>query len=92
VPGAVRHEEPPMKRIADKQAVRIADDGEASWPDLPPINTLRWNAGRKAQVVAAVEAGMLSVAQACRRYGLSPEEFQEWQRRYDAPDRPRDWH
>jgi hypothetical protein len=31
--------------------------------------------GRKAEVVAAVRAGLLSLEDACRRYDLSTEEF-----------------
>ena len=47
---------------------------------LPPPDTTRWVAGRKAQVVAAVEAGLLSLDEALARYGLSLEEFSGWQR------------
>ena len=49
---------------------------------LPPASTTRWVASRKAAVVAAVRAGLLTVMEACRRYGLSREEFAEWERRY----------
>jgi transposase-like protein len=51
---------------------------------LPPITTTRWVARRKAAVVAAVENGLLTMIEACRRYGLSPEEFAEWERHYKA--------
>ena len=51
---------------------------------LPPVATKRWVAGRKAAVVAAVQGGLLTIAEACRRYGLSPEEFAEWERHYEA--------
>ena len=47
---------------------------------LPPITTRRWVARRKAEVVAAVHAGMLSALEACRRYRLSPEEFRVLQK------------
>jgi len=36
--------------------------------ELPPTNTLRWVARRKAAVVAAVSSGMLTIEEACRRY------------------------
>src|SRR5688500_20306835 len=39
----------------------------------------RWSAQRKAEVVAAVEAGALSLEQACGRYQLTAEEFASWQ-------------
>lgn len=50
---------------------------------LPPPDTRRWVASRKAQVVAAVESGRISLAEAMERYSLSLEEFQSWQRALD---------
>lgn len=47
---------------------------------LPPADLKRWVPRRKAEVVAAVSGGMLSLAEACDRYGLSLEEFAGWQR------------
>jgi hypothetical protein len=48
--------------------------------DLPPTHEKRWGAKRKAQVVTAVESGLLSLGEARRRYALSVEEFVTWQR------------
>jgi len=48
--------------------------------DLPPPNTQRWVIRRKAEVVAAVRNGLLSLEEACLRYKLSLEEFLSWQR------------
>jgi len=48
--------------------------------DLPSPNTKRWVARRKAQVVLAVQAGVISLTDACERYSLSVEEFLCWQR------------
>jgi len=48
--------------------------------DLPPPNTKRWVIRRKAEVVAAVQGGLLSLEDACERYTLSLEEFLSWQR------------
>lgn len=50
---------------------------------LPPPSTTRWVVRRKAEVVAAVSGGLLSVDQACARYGLTLEEFATWQRAVD---------
>jgi hypothetical protein len=47
---------------------------------LPPADTERWVARRKAQVVAAVQAGLLSLDEALARYKLTLEEFTGWQR------------
>ncbi len=51
--------------------------------DLPPPDTKRWVIRRKAEVVAAVRGGLLSLEEACARYGLSVEEFLAWQRSLD---------
>jgi hypothetical protein len=46
--------------------------------DLPPPDTKRWVASRKAVIVAAVRAGRITLEEACRRYRLSIEEFDAW--------------
>jgi len=51
--------------------------------DLPSPNTKRWVVRRKAEVVAAVNGGLLSVDEACKRYDLTLEEFASWQRAVD---------
>ena len=48
--------------------------------DLPPPGITRWVIHRKAQVVAAVQAGALSLEEVCARYSVSVEEFQSWQK------------
>ena len=47
--------------------------------DLPPPATKRWVIRRKAEVVAAVRGGLLTLEEACARYSLSIEEFLSWQ-------------
>ena len=48
-------------------------------PDhLPPPDTKRWTARRKASVVAAVLSRMITVDDVCQRYGLSIDEFLSW--------------
>ena len=56
--------------------------------DLPPPNTKRWVARRKAAVVAAVRAGVITLEEACRRYELSEEEFLAWQRVFEVHGLP----
>ena len=51
--------------------------------DLPPPNTRRWVVRRKAEVVAAVNGGLLSIEDVLERYGLTLEEFASWQRAVD---------
>lgn len=55
---------------------------------LPAPSTSRWVVRRKAEVVAAVNGGLLSVDEACERYGLSLEEFASWQRAVDRSGMP----
>ena len=52
--------------------------------DLPPPNTKRWVIRRKAEVVAGVRAGLITLEEACRRYSLSIDEFVSWQHQLDA--------
>ena|SRR5579883_77940 len=66
----------PVGRPNDELAARLAD--------LPPANTKRWVIRRKAEVVAAVRSGMISLEDACNRYKLSIEEFLSWQRLIDS--------
>jgi hypothetical protein len=52
--------------------------------DLPPPDTKRWVIRRKAEVVAGVRAGLITIEEACERYTLSIEEFLSWQRLIDS--------
>ena len=47
--------------------------------DLPSPRTKRWVSRRKAQVVAAVEGGLITLEEACRRYALTVDEFHTWE-------------
>jgi hypothetical protein len=52
--------------------------------DLPPPDTKRWVARRKAAVVNAVRNGEMNIEDACRYYMLSTEEFAAWERAIEA--------
>jgi hypothetical protein len=56
--------------------------------DLPPPGTHRWVIRRKAEVVAAVRGGLLSLEDACGRYSLTVEEYLSWQRSIDRHGLP----
>ena len=58
--------------------------GPRSVDDLPSPNTKRWVIRRKAEVVAGVRTGVISLEEASRRYKLSIEEFLSWQRMIDS--------
>lgn len=47
--------------------------------DLPPPGTTRWVIRRKAEIVAAVEGGLLTLDDACERYNLTLQEFMAWE-------------
>ncbi|MCB1434829.1 MAG: DUF1153 domain-containing protein, partial [Alphaproteobacteria bacterium] len=51
--------------------------------DLPPPGNQPWVIRRKAEVVAAVRGGLLSLEEACERYVLTVEEYLSWQRSID---------
>ena len=58
----------------------VGPDGTVlTMADLPPPNTSRWVASRKAVVVTAVRGGLIDLEQACERYALTVEEFLSWE-------------
>lgn len=64
-----------------RPAIVIGPLGEPlTLESLPPRDTKRWGVRRKAEVVAAVTGGLLTIAEACERYDLTLEEFISWQR------------
>ena len=67
----------------------IGPDGRAlTVGDLPPRNTKRWVTRRKAELVAAVRGGLLSLDEACERYALTIDEFLSWQTPLDRHGLP----
>jgi len=53
---------------------------QMSLEDLPAPSTKRWVIRRKAEVVAGVRGGLLTLDEACNRYNLTVDEFRSWQR------------
>lgn len=58
--------------------VVLPDGTKLTRSDLPPMDTQRWVARRKATVVAAVDNGLIEATEACRMYRLSDEELDLW--------------
>ncbi len=57
----------------------IGPDGQRlTKADLPPMDTKRWVIRRKAEVVAAVRGGLITMEEALERYGISEEEYHTW--------------
>ena len=72
-----------------KPARVIGPLGESLTLDsLPPPSTKRWVVRRKAEVVAAVNGGLLTIDDVCARYDLTLEEFASWQRAVDRSGMP----
>ena len=70
---------------APRGLVVIGPDGRClTRNDLPPANTKRWVIRRKAEVVAGVRAGLITLSEACKRYSLSIDEFLSWQHQLDS--------
>jgi Protein of unknown function (DUF1153) len=67
-----------LKKVDGPRAVRLADGSVMTRADLPPADTRRWVASRKAAVVRGVRLGLISQAEALKTYGLSEEEFLGW--------------
>lgn len=67
-----------LKKVEGPRAVTLPDGSVMTRADLPPENTRRWVASRKAAVVRGVLSGLISESDARKRYALSEEELQEW--------------
>ena len=73
-----------QSREANSKSYVLGPCGEVlTRESLPSAHTKRWVARRKAEVVAAVRGGLLTLDEACERYRLTAEEFMAWQ---DAMD------
>jgi hypothetical protein len=70
--------------MGDELLLADPDNEQMTEADLPPPDTKRWVMRRKAEVVAGVRSGLISLEEACRRYTLSVEEFLSWQRLIDS--------
>ncbi len=72
-----------LKKVDGPRAVRLPDGSIMTRADLPPANTRRWVASRKAAVVRGVDYHLIPLAEALSTYGLSEEEFMEWKTAVD---------
>ena len=67
-----------LKRVDGPRQVTLPDGSILTRADLPPPDTRRWVARRKAVVVKAVVYGLIPEKEALERYDLSEEEFAQW--------------
>ncbi len=72
------HEKPSKPRHV------VGLDGQSLTLDnLPPADIKRWTIRRKAEVVLAVQAGLITPRKVCERYCMSIEELWSWGRLLD---------
>ena len=67
-----------LRREKGPVFVTLPDGSKLTRSDLPPADTRRWVARRKATVVAAVDNGLIAAQEACEMYRLSEEELEIW--------------
>ena len=68
-----------LKKIDGPRSVTLPDGSVMTRADLPDASTRRWVASRKALVVKAVLAGLIARDNALEMYGLSDDEYSEWE-------------
>jgi hypothetical protein len=92
IPGRERPEAAPISGARADDARPTSVPGPLGQPitmeTLPPADTRRWVVRRKAEVIAAIRGGLLTAAEACARYRLSPEELELWQESLDRAGVP----
>jgi len=67
-----------LRKIQGLRVVKLPDGTTLSRSDLPPPDTYRWVASRKARVVQAVKHGLISEDEALEIYQLSADELSSW--------------
>lgn len=67
-----------LKKVDGPRAVTLPDGTILTRSDLPPKETHRWVASRKAVVVQAVAYGLVPRSEVLERYDLSEEELDLW--------------
>jgi hypothetical protein len=68
-----------LRKVDGPRSVTLADGSIMTRADLPSPETVRWVASRKAAVVRAVAAGLISRETAMKTWSLSEEEFESWE-------------
>ena len=67
-----------LHKVEGPRSVTLPDGTVLTRADLPPKDTTRWVASRKAIVVRGVVYGLITLSDAKKHYGLSDEEFNSW--------------
>jgi hypothetical protein len=67
-----------VKKTKGPNYVTLPNGRKLTRSELPPRDTKRWVASRKARVVLAVQAGLVDRGEVCDMYDLSEEELESW--------------
>lgn len=67
-----------IKKMDGPRVVRLPDGSTLSRADLPPRDTVRWVASRKAVVIKAIKHDLITREEALARWSLSDEELDAW--------------
>ena len=67
-----------LKKVDGPRAVTLPDGTILTRADLPPVQTRRWVASRKALIVHALSYGLIERDEVLDRYDLSDEELDLW--------------
>ncbi|KEO60682.1 DUF1153 domain-containing protein [Thioclava indica] len=67
-----------LKKVDGPRAVTLPDGTILTRADLPPAQTRRWVASRKALIVQALAHGLIERGEVIDRYELSDEELDIW--------------
>jgi hypothetical protein len=68
-----------LRKVDGPRAVTLSDGRVMTRADLPGPETRRWVASRKAAVVRAVTAGLITRSWAIETYQLSDDEYSAWE-------------
>ena len=69
-----------LKKTVSPRVVALPGGKTMTRADLPEASTQRWVASRKATVVRAIMAGLITKDKAMAMYDLSEEELESWTR------------
>lgn len=67
-----------LHKVDGPRTVTLSDGRVMSRADLPPPDTCRWVASRKAAVVHSIMAGLITRDWAMARWSLSEDELAQW--------------
>lgn len=77
-----------MLELKTRPASVAGPSGPVTIADLPSSCDTYWVARRKAELLAAIDGGLIRLDDACHKYRLSHEEIDSWRRLLDRSGIP----